>query len=732
MARLAREILERCRGEGPANCVARCPLHVDARGYVQLTREGKFREALQLVREQLPFPGILGYVCAHPCEQHCKRIDDDDPVRIRDVKRFLAEWEPGPPQHRLDCEPARDKRVAIVGAGPAGLLAAHDLRRRGHAVTIFEGRDRLGGCLTHQIPPSRLPTHVVERDLSIIDALGIDVRLNVRIGPDLALDVLRHDYDAVLLLPGYAGAVELLLGTPELRRSRRETIAIDPVTGETSLPGVFAAGDAVSGPSTVIDALAHGRRAAESAHRFLSGEDIGADREPLLPRPLLWKLAIPEAERRQRQRTAGMLQSGGPTLSEAEATEESGRCLDCHCGLCVQDCEFLTRDGSPKELARRVLAGLEPLETRTTAYSCNICQLCATVCPEGLDTGRMMLEARREAVRKGLGPLPQHKPIVGYWKAGVSGPFTLAMAEPGRQRSRRLFFTGCSLPAVAPAHTLTVYDTLRRHYPGTGVLMYCCGAPADMLGLESGFDATRAAILRAAEELGAEELIAACPDCTHTLKIAHAAVDDHRRCGNGSPDSGRRRPRTKPFRCRCTTRARRATKTGSTPPCASCCARAAASPGRHRVQPGARALLRLRRHDRPGGSGGLPRRHDPPGRRDRTPDGHILRRLPDGPEGLREGQRAHARLPALGRLAARRCAQSARSADAIRQPAAHEVGVQAPAAARSGRTVIMPGRRSDSAQRGRTAGAGESPARDCWTCSVRKACACRRCATTSG
>ncbi len=520
VARLAREILERCRVEGPANCVARCPLHVDARGYVQLTKEGRFREALQLVREQLPFPGILGRVCAHPCEQHCKRIDEDDPVRIRDIKRFLAEWEPGPPEHRLDCEPARAGRVAVVGAGPAGLLAAHDLRRRGYAVTIFEGRDRLGGCLTHQIPPTRLPEHVVERDLSIIDALGIDVRLGVHVGRDVTLGVLRHDFDAVLLLPGYAGAVELLLSAPELGRSRRETIAIDPVTGETGLPGVFAAGDAVSGPSTVIDALAHGRRAAESAHRFLAGGDVTADREPLLPPPLLWKLAIPETERRQRQRTAGMLQPGGPPLAETEATAEAGRCLDCHCGLCVKDCEFLSKHGTPKDLARRVLAGVEPLETRTTAYSCNVCELCATVCPEGLDTGRLMLEVRREAVRAGLGPLPQHKPIVGYWKAGVSGAFTLAMAEPGRQRSRRLFFTGCALPAVAPGHTLTAYDALRRNYPGTGVLMYCCGAPADLLGLEAGLEATRAGILRAAEQLGAEELIVACPDCIHTLKSA--------------------------------------------------------------------------------------------------------------------------------------------------------------------------------------------------------------------
>ncbi|HSK08875.1 MAG TPA: FAD-dependent oxidoreductase, partial [Vicinamibacterales bacterium] len=175
LTRLAEEMLSRCRGEGPANCVGRCPLRVDARGYVQLAREGRYREALQLVRERLPFPGVLGYVCAHPCEQHCKRLDEDSPVRIRDIKRFLAEWEPGDPQHLLECEPARPERVAVVGAGPAGLLAAHDLRRRGFQVTLFERDAALGGCLARQIPDWRLPRPVLDRDLSVIAALGIEV-----------------------------------------------------------------------------------------------------------------------------------------------------------------------------------------------------------------------------------------------------------------------------------------------------------------------------------------------------------------------------------------------------------------------------------------------------------------------------------------------------------------------------------------------------------------------------
>ncbi len=519
--RHARDILEQCRGEGPANCVGRCPLHVDARGYVQLTREGRYREALQLVREKLPFPGILGYVCAHPCEQHCKRIDEDEAVRIRDVKRFLADWEPGEPQHLLVREPDRPQRVAVVGAGPAGLLAAHDLRRRGYQVTVFERSARIGGCLADQIPESRLPRRVVERDLSIIPALGVEVRTGIEAGKDITIDQLRQSHEAVLVLTGFAGAVALLGMASGLSSTGRETIRVDPLTGETGLPGVFAGGDAVSGPSTVVHALAQGRRAAESAHRFLTGQDLRASREQPLPGRLLWRLEVGDAERRRRARVPTMCVPAGPTLTEAEAREEAGRCLDCECGLCVADCEFLAKHcRSPKDLARRMLDGLEPLDTRTIAYSCNVCELCKTVCPEQLDTGRLLLEARREAVRKGLGPLKPHKPIVGYWKAGVSGLFTLAMNEPGRKRSRRLFFTGCSLPAVSPAGALRAYDELRRHYPGTGVLMWCCGAPVELVGMEDAFESTRRQILRAAEETGAEELVAACPDCIHTLRGA--------------------------------------------------------------------------------------------------------------------------------------------------------------------------------------------------------------------
>ena len=513
----ADDILDRCRGEGPANCVARCPLHVDARRYVLLTREGKFAEALQVVREMLPFPGVLGYVCAHPCELHCKRIDDDAGVRIRDIKRFLAGQEAGEPKHILECAPPTGKRVAVVGAGPAGLLAAYDLRRRGHEVVVIEKGDRIGGCLVDKIPDWRLPRAVVERDLSVIAALGIAVEHGREVGRDVSLAELREAFDAILLLAGFDGGQALLAGMPELARSHRGTVWADPVTCRTAIDGVFAGGDAVSGPATVVHAMAMGRRAAESADRFLSGRDLAAEREPALPPELLWALEIDEAERKRRERAPTMLVPANAALTPEQAIEEAGRCLDCTCGLCVKDCEFLTQYcESPKELARQVKAGVAP--AAKMVYSCNICSLCAQVCPVGLDTGAMLLEARREAVEQGFGPLPQHKPIVSYYRAGVSPAFTMSMPEPGTTRSKRLFFTGCALPAVSPTNTLRVYDELRRSYPGMGVLMYCCGAPAELIGMEGEFERTCADIRRHAERVGAEELVAACPDCAHTLQ----------------------------------------------------------------------------------------------------------------------------------------------------------------------------------------------------------------------
>jgi NADPH-dependent glutamate synthase beta subunit-like oxidoreductase len=514
---IADGILERCRGEGPANCEARCPLRVDAHLYVQLARAGRYREALHTIRERLPFPGILGYVCTHPCELHCKRLELDRAIRIRDIKRFLAEAEEGEPEHILTTAPARGQRAAIVGAGPAGLIAAHDLRRAGFEVNLFERESEIGGCLRYRIPAWRLPRPVLERDLGIIAALGINTRTGVELGSDVSLAELRTGHDVVLLMPGFAGGQALLgAGVDGLRASVRDTIWAGPSGCETGVDGLFAAGDAISGPSSVIDAMALGRRAAESARRYADGDSAGGPGESIRAPKLLWELGIDEDERRRRERTPFMLEPAAEPLGENDVRGEGERCLDCTCDRCVRACEFLqTHCSSPRDLARRVTAGVE--ESLEIVYSCNVCGLCANLCPVGLDTGSLMLASRREAVRRGIAPLPQHRQVRRELRAGVSRIFSLAAGAPGRRRARRLFFTGCELPATSPRQTRDLYRHLLDQDPRIGVLMYCCGVPAEILGLEDEGEHAREQIRRAMDELGAEELIVACPQCQEVL-----------------------------------------------------------------------------------------------------------------------------------------------------------------------------------------------------------------------
>lgn len=486
-----------------APCVIACPAGINVQGYVQLVGQGKYKEAVRLIMERLPLPGVLGRVCPHPCEAQCRRWDVDESLAIRELKRFAADQVDlaGLPLPEID---ERPEKVAIIGSGPAGLTVAYYLRLKGYQVTIFEALSVLGGMLRVGIPDYRLPVDVLDSEINHILSLGIDVRTGQKSGIDFSLEDLReqgfkalflgtgaHDgfklnvageedftgiIDAVEFLrnvnlgnfaqPGRrvvvigggnvaidAARVAIRLGCEEVsvvyRRSRdempaypdevegalkegvnllfltspvsvkgadgkvvgfeciktelgppdasgrrrpvpiegsefiidcdaiipaigqrpdigwaagentpevsgRNTLLVDPYTMQTSIPYVFAAGDAVTGPATVIEAVAAGHKAVEAMHRYLIGEDLEtyADQQKALEPPGSDWMDIPH-DLKIEGRAAPMQKKGEGRVGsfdevdlgfkEEDARRESGRCLNCgvcsECMACVEVCE---------------------------------------------------------------------------------------------------------------------------------------------------------------------------------------------------------------------------------------------------------------------------------------------------------------------------------------------------------------------------------------------------------
>jgi heterodisulfide reductase subunit A len=495
-----------------APCVNTCPAGLNVQGYVQLISQGKYTEAVQLIMERVPLPGVLGRVCPHPCETACRRALVDDPVAIRDLKRLAAD--------RVDFAQLpmpsiedRPEKVAIIGSGPAGLTAAYDLRLKGYQVTIFEALPVLGGMLRVGIPDYRLPPEVLDREIRNLLRTGIEARTEQRLGKDFTLDDLRgrgyraffmaigahgslrlnihgekelegiqdavaflrevnlgrggrpgshvvvvgggnvavdaartalrlgcekvamvyrrsreempayseeiegaleegvtiHFLSAPVRIHGTAGKVtgfeciKTELGPPDAsgrRRpvpiegsefviacdalipaigqepdiqcvveagidiARRNTLLVHPLTHRTNVEDVFAAGDAVSGPATVIDAIAGAHRSAEAIHRYLCGQDLGEYEATETTPPsgssdwTPFAETIPKAARAELKHIAARdrvatFQEVSLGLQDGDGREEASRCLNCgacsECMECVRACERQAIDHTMEE-----------------------------------------------------------------------------------------------------------------------------------------------------------------------------------------------------------------------------------------------------------------------------------------------------------------------------------------------------------------------------------------------
>lgn len=484
--------------QGVSPCRIECPAEVNAHAYVALTANGRFAEALDIVRQNNPFPATCGRVCTHPCETECSRKDLDDPVSICYLKRFLTDWEDshgGFKKPELPIE--KLEKVAVVGSGPAGMTCARDLALKGYKVTVFEKEPVAGGALALYIPEYRLPKETLKKEIDTILAHDVEIRYNQALGRDFSVEDLRkQDFKAVfvaigthtsmrlgvegedkegvqdslsflksaitgkpldlkdkkvLVIGGGNAAIDsarvakrlggdvtivyrrtcdempcnsweleeseiegihlhplaspikvlgngkvtgiecikMVLGEADasgrlcpmpvqgsnftmdadivitaisqeaevepiqqsgIATSRRKRIEIDETTLATNIEGVFAGGDVVSGPATVVEAIGMGSRAAESIHRYLRGIDMTAGRERVKDREKHVKditglkksprTGIPKLPVEDR---AGNFKEVELGYSEDQAIKEASRCLSCsgccECMMCVAECQ---------------------------------------------------------------------------------------------------------------------------------------------------------------------------------------------------------------------------------------------------------------------------------------------------------------------------------------------------------------------------------------------------------
>ncbi|MGD8792361.1 MAG: FAD-dependent oxidoreductase [Anaerolineae bacterium] len=197
---------------GIAPCQAACPAGQHAQGYISHIREGRFEEALRVIREDNPFASVCGRTCHHPCEGNCNRRLVDKPIAIMDLKRFVVDtvYARGLPRPLEPLPLTREERVAVVGSGPAGLTAAQDLVKMGYSVTVFEALPVAGGMMRTGIPEHRLPKGILQRDIDDILALGVEMRLNSPVrDPSRLLKANGGNYDAVYLATGISRATSL-------------------------------------------------------------------------------------------------------------------------------------------------------------------------------------------------------------------------------------------------------------------------------------------------------------------------------------------------------------------------------------------------------------------------------------------------------------------------------------------------------------------------------------------
>ena len=487
---------EKCINGEPAQCSRACPLGLDVRTFVEKAQKGKWNAAYRALRNATLFPAIVSALCPAPCEESCGRIRlGDEAVAIKSLEhactRFAKNQKPD-----SFVIPPKTERIAVVGAGVAGLSAALCVAQKKYQVTIFDKNSSPGGKLRSEPYYDEFCA-----DLRLqFSAVDVEYKFETEIK---SLDELS-DFDMIYVATGAGGADFGLLSN------------WDSSLCSTSVPKVFLGG-ALTG-AEMISGIAQGKLLSKTAEVFLqTGRTFDVSGEAVRHEPVICPVP-PETPRCAR--VVAAIPSG---YTESEAKEEAARCLQCDCNRCMTACEMM---GSfrkrPKKVAMEVYTDTQvspPMSTHTLtrqAYSCNMCGYCKDVCPADIDLGGLLQLSRATRVNDAHYPQALHD----YWlremdfSTGEAAYF--ARPESG-QTCQYVFFPGCQLGAHNPEHVIKSYEFLQANSE-TGIFVSCCGAPALWAGDTRRLNANLDEIRRVWHELGNATFVFACATCESIFK----------------------------------------------------------------------------------------------------------------------------------------------------------------------------------------------------------------------
>jgi NADPH-dependent glutamate synthase beta subunit-like oxidoreductase len=311
-------------GDCEAPCQLGCPAHMNIPGMNRLIAQGNFEESLRVVKRDIALPSVLGRICPAPCEGACHRRTVDQPVSICMLKMFVGDMND---VHPWPVPPLNGKRVAVVGAGPAGLSAAYYLRMNGVEPTLFDQAERPGGQLVTAISKDVLPQDVLEREIQTILDTGVIFKGGLPVGDEF-FNHIRSEYDAIIVATGNINDLTKsfqLNGTPK-------GLEVNKDTYETSEPGIFAVGNVIRSSRLAIRSLGQGKEAAYSVLQYLQGLPVIG--EPRLFNSRFGKLHQLEFAEYLKEAHPGkrlLPDSLVAGFSPEQAMEEAARCLHCDC-----------------------------------------------------------------------------------------------------------------------------------------------------------------------------------------------------------------------------------------------------------------------------------------------------------------------------------------------------------------------------------------------------------------